>query len=112
MTFFNAFIYDEEYTSEFTVYMTFTNPRDNFPRNKFEVEDRKSYSFKFRSITFDLPELQSSADVPANIKAKTSELLAADSYNGALPVPFKDKDKLKNWALEVLKVGASMDDRD
>lgn len=33
VTFFNAFIYDEEYTSEFTIYMKFTNPKDNFPRD-------------------------------------------------------------------------------
>jgi hypothetical protein len=37
VTFYNAFIYEEEYNSAFTIYMNFTNPKDNFPREQFEL---------------------------------------------------------------------------
>lgn len=34
VTFFNAFLFAEQYSSEFTIDMTLRNPDDNFPRTK------------------------------------------------------------------------------
>ena len=33
VTFYNAFLFAEQYTSEFTISMTLRNPDDNFPRD-------------------------------------------------------------------------------
>ena len=63
ITFYNAFIYGEEYTSIFTIYLTLTNPNNNFPSNRYKDLQK---SFKFRSFTFDLSELKDSND--ASIK--------------------------------------------
>lgn len=67
VTFFNAFIESEDYSSEFTIDMTLRNPDDNFDRkNLYKTKDKNSESyeidpsdkaFKIRTFTFDLNEL-------------------------------------------------------
>lgn len=64
VTFFNAFLQSEDYSSEFTIKMRLRNPDDNFDRQDVNILDGKKEqidladkAFKLRTFTFDLEAL-------------------------------------------------------
>lgn len=103
VTFFNSFIYSEEYNAEFTIYIDFSNPEDNFPRNKYQDVDK---AFHIRSVTFDLAEIVANKDnlYSASLVTKTKALYDSGQESAAASRSTRyDKDKLKEWALEILQ---------